>query len=186
MRRTGKLYCLTLGSAFLMLLATLLVARWSNNSPPFHLYMDIVPQGLGMASLITSTLIAMIANVSKEDMAVATGITYLFRTTGQVLGVSLSGAVLQGVLIQRLQGRIRGPGADKLIDQIRHSTAIIPTLKSPALEAAVDSYADALNAVFICQAAVNVICLLSCVPIQESTRLHKEQRERQDHTSIAD
>ena len=53
----------------------------------------------------------MIANVAREDVAVATGITFLFRTTGQVLGVSLSGALLQAVLTKRLQERITGPGA---------------------------------------------------------------------------
>jgi hypothetical protein len=53
----------------------------------------------------------MIANVAKEDIAVATGITYLFRTTGQVLGVSLSGALLQAILTRQLQKRITGPEA---------------------------------------------------------------------------
>lgn len=72
----------------------------------------------------------MIAGVYREDMAVATGseyelhkwnrfrwrllVTYLFRTTGQVLGVSLSGAILQGVLLQRLRLRISGPDAHKV------------------------------------------------------------------------
>jgi hypothetical protein len=73
----------------------------------------------------------MIAGVYREDMAVATGsecdgrpapmetfefrcitaVTYLFRTTGQVLGVSLSGAVLQSVLLRKLRQRITGPGS---------------------------------------------------------------------------
>ena len=38
-------------------------------------------------------------------------VTYLFRTTGQVLGVSLSGALLQAVLTRKLRERITGPGA---------------------------------------------------------------------------
>ncbi|KAF5363586.1 hypothetical protein D9756_000549 [Leucocoprinus leucothites] len=122
----------------------------------------------GMASFITSTLIAMIAGVYREDMAVATGITYLFRTTGQVLGVSLSGAVLQGVLLQRLRARITGPGADKIIYLIQHTTDIIPTLDPVTRQAAVDSYADALRVVFICQVAINVCGLLACLPIQEN------------------
>lgn len=73
----------------------------------------------------------MIASVTKEDLAVATGsesmpildihcstcadcfdvVTYLFRTTGQVLGVSLSGALLQSILAAKLRERIHGPGA---------------------------------------------------------------------------
>ena len=38
-------------------------------------------------------------------------VTYLFRTSGQVLGVSLSGALLQAVLTNKLRERITGPGA---------------------------------------------------------------------------
>lgn len=56
----------------------------------------------------------MIAGVTKGDLAVATGITYLFRTTGQVLGVSLSGTVLQAVLLQKLRERITGPNAGEV------------------------------------------------------------------------
>lgn len=60
----------------------------------------------------------MIANVSKEDVAVATGITYLYRTTGQVLGVSLSGTLLQTILTNKLKERITGPGAA----EVSHTT----------------------------------------------------------------
>ena len=41
-------------------------------------------------------------------------VTYLFRTTGQVLGVSLSGALLQAVLNVKLQQRIKGADAEKV------------------------------------------------------------------------
>lgn len=77
----------------------------------------------------------MIANVAKEDLAVATGSeqsyttwsptpthlpadTYLFRTTGQVLGVSLSGALLQAVLTSKLRERITGPDAYQVCVQV--------------------------------------------------------------------
>ncbi|KDQ64740.1 hypothetical protein JAAARDRAFT_202035 [Jaapia argillacea MUCL 33604] len=177
MRRTGKLYSLTLGSVLLTVVAGILVSCWNSNTPTLDLWLDVVPQGFGMASLITTTLIAMVAGVAQEDMAVATGITYLFRTTGQVMGVSLSGAILQAVLTEKLRQRIQGPGAAQLIENIRHSTNIIPTLDPPLKQAAVDSYADALRVVFICQLAMNVITFTSCIPIQENPLpgTHEEQ-----------
>lgn len=100
MRKTGKLYHLTLASAGMSVGACFLVSRWSEDTLAYHFWLDIVPQGFGMSSLITSTLIvrivlvqrracphaawylqAMIATVSKEDMAVATGseCCYKFR-----------------------------------------------------------------------------------------------------------
>lgn len=133
MRRTGKLHSLTLVSVSLGIIASVSVSLWNFNTSEFHLWMDLIPQGFGIASMITTTLIvslcaprrflsdfvfllkvqlqAMIANVAKEDIAVATGITYLFRTTGQVLGVSLSGALLQAILTKQLRKRITGPEA---------------------------------------------------------------------------
>jgi len=180
MRRTGKLYILTSVSALLTVLASVLIIFWNENSSPFHLWVDIVPQGFGMASFITSTLIAMIASVSREDMAVATGITYLFRTTGQVLGVSLSGAILQAVLTRKLQDRIKGPGSAKVIESIRHSTDIIHTLNPQLKRAAIDSYADALRVIFIFQASCNILSFLTSLPIQEHTLpgTHEEQQEQ--------
>lgn len=94
MRRTGKLYLLTMASAGLPVLSSLLIVFWNGNTSQFHLWADIIPQGFGIASLITSTLIvstagapvpsarlltganssqAMITSVTKEDMPVATG-----------------------------------------------------------------------------------------------------------------
>lgn len=91
MRRTGKLYTLTLVSAALAVSSTVSICFWNKHTSQWHLWLDIVPQGLGMSSLITTTLIvrphssyfnthltqfrhkAMIAGVSKEDLAVATG-----------------------------------------------------------------------------------------------------------------
>ena len=51
--------------------------------------------------------------------------TYVFRTAGQVIGVSLGGAVLQAVLLKRLHAKIHGPGSEEVrpfnLDQIRWS-----------------------------------------------------------------
>ncbi|KAJ7742429.1 vacuolar amino acid permease [Mycena maculata] len=172
MRRTGKLYTLTLAAAALSVCANILVIFWNENTSSWHLWLDIVPQGFGMASFITSTLIAMIAGVIKEDMAVATGITYLFRTTGQVLGVSLSGAILQAVLLQKLRQRIHGPDSAEIIYEIRqvsvHSATSIPDLDPRWRQAAVDSYADALRVVFIFQAAMALLAFLFSLPIEEN------------------
>jgi hypothetical protein len=57
MRRTGKLYGLTLLSAMCTLYAGTMVAMWNDNSSQLHLWGDLIPQGFGMASVITTTLI---------------------------------------------------------------------------------------------------------------------------------
>lgn len=41
-------------------------------------------------------------------------VSYVFRTLGQVLGVALSGAILQAILQKELSARITGKGAEKV------------------------------------------------------------------------
>lgn len=57
MRRFGKLYNLTLVSVSLGIVASVSVSLWNFNTSEFHLWLDLVPQGFGIASTITTTLI---------------------------------------------------------------------------------------------------------------------------------
>lgn len=47
-------------------------------------------------------------------MATATGLTYLFRYVGQVVGVASSASLLQAVLNTELHKRFTGPGSSKV------------------------------------------------------------------------
>ena len=57
MRKTGKLYFLTLVSAALGIFSSISVSLWNFNTSKFHLWFDLVPSGLGISSLINSVLI---------------------------------------------------------------------------------------------------------------------------------
>ncbi|KAH7100557.1 vacuolar amino acid permease [Auriculariales sp. MPI-PUGE-AT-0066] len=179
MRRTGKYWNLSVVSASLTLAASILLACWSKETHPIHLWLDIVPSGLGASALITSTLIALISSVDRSLIAVATGLSYLFRTTGQVLGVALSGALIQGVLMRKLQESITGPDAADIIQRVRHSTDEILKLDPVNRDAAIGAYGAALRAAFIAQAVVGFLALVSCLPIEEFPLpgTHEEQEE---------
>ncbi|KAG9008912.1 hypothetical protein FRB93_005962 [Tulasnella sp. JGI-2019a] len=182
MRWTGRFYYLTLLSGLLTILSTALLATWRQSSPPIHLWGDILPAGLGIGSVLTTTLIGLIASVDREDVAVATGISYLFRTTGQVIGVSLSGALLQSVLVKNLHERITGPGSAEIIQSIRHSITIIPNLPPYIRQAAVESYQRSLHAVFLGQLACATLMFIALVPIEENPLpgSMEEQAEQED------
>ncbi|KAG8855602.1 hypothetical protein FRB96_006797 [Tulasnella sp. 330] len=167
MKWSGKYYYLTLASGVLSVGSSALLLTWGPSTSPWHLWMDMFPAGLGGASMITTTLIALIASVDREDYAVATGLSLLFRTTGQVLGVSFSGALLQSLLTKNLHERITGPGAAEIIDKIRHSTSIIRTLDPPLRQAAVESYAASLRIVFLFPTGLAIVGFLACLPIEE-------------------
>jgi len=117
--------------------------------------------------MLTTTLLALIASVPRDDIPLATGISYLFRTTGQVLGVSLSGTLTQTLLARNLRARITGEGSDEIITKILDSTAYIHTLPKHLQAKATTSWALALRTVFYCQIVLAVCLFLSALPIEE-------------------
>lgn len=80
---------------------------------------------LSGAAVTTLTVVALIADVKRDHVAVATScgsfaaspltsVSYLSRTVGQVLGISFSGALTQAVLQKELESRITGPDAERV------------------------------------------------------------------------
>ncbi|KAG8990252.1 hypothetical protein FRB93_003297 [Tulasnella sp. JGI-2019a] len=182
MKMTGKYYYLALTGALVSVGSNGLLALWNPSTSSWHLWVDMVPSALGGAASVTCTLIALIATVDRADFAVATGLSALFRSTGQVLGVSLSAAFLQGLLSKNLRQRITGPGSAEVIDMIRHSTDVIRTLDPPLRRAAIESYAASLRVVFLFQMGLAVLAFLACLPIEENPlpSTMKEQAEQEE------
>ncbi|KAG8990251.1 hypothetical protein FRB94_011360 [Tulasnella sp. JGI-2019a] len=168
MKAFGKFYYYTLMSASVFVISSFLMALWKDSTSSLHLWGDVALSGFGMVSLATTTIVALIASVDREDVAVATGIAFTFRTTGQVLGVSLSGTLLQSQLVKHLRERITGAEAERIIETIRHSTTTIPRLDPPIRQAAIESYALSLRVVFWVQTGVALVTFLACLTIEEN------------------
>ena len=49
------------------------------------------------------------------DQAIATGMSYLFRSTGSVVGITTTQSVLQNLLKMWLTQRIHGPDAEYVL-----------------------------------------------------------------------
>ena len=79
MRRTGKLYALTIISGLMTVGAGVLLTFWNEGTSQLHLWLDIVPQGFGMASFITTTLIVSIL----DSKRLANFTTYLIGNGGE-------------------------------------------------------------------------------------------------------
>ncbi|KAL7415709.1 MFS general substrate transporter [Mrakia frigida] len=167
MRHTGRYWKLQTIGALLVIFANVCLSTWSKTSPEWVLYLSMAPSGFGFAVTLTTSLIALISAVDREHIAVATGVSYLFRTAGQVLGVSLSSTLTQSILEKNLKARIVGHKADKIIKNILDSTAYIHTLPPDLQEKATDSWALALRTVFFIQIIGAFFMFLSMLPIQE-------------------
>ncbi|KAG8716677.1 hypothetical protein FRC09_015379 [Ceratobasidium sp. 395] len=73
MQKTGRYYHPILCSSFAMLVSYVLLASWNESTAEYHLWGDVIFNGLGIGALATSTLIALIAGIDKKEYAVATG-----------------------------------------------------------------------------------------------------------------
>ncbi|KAH8926333.1 MFS general substrate transporter [Atractiella rhizophila] len=187
MRHTGRYYRLTVIAAILSPIGLAIMSTMNRDSPGWLTWIAICPSGLGFSTIITSTLIALIASVDRSQIAVATGITYLFRYTGQVVGVALSSSLMQSVLTAQLRQRIHGPGAEDLIEEIRHRSSIVRELEPDIQLDAILSYRAGLRAVFIFNAALTFICFLCTLPIKEYPLpgTFKEERESREARECA-
>ncbi|KAJ7590698.1 MFS general substrate transporter [Mycena floridula] len=167
MRKTGKYWNFQAIAGFGILVSNVRLATWNNDTPEWILYITLIPSGFGFAATLTTTLLALFASVPREQIPVATGLSYLFRTTGQILGVALSSSLSQTILAKELRKRIVGKGSEELIEKILDSTAFIRTLSPDLQEKAMASWALALRAVFYCQIALASLVFLSLLPIGE-------------------
>lgn len=182
MRQTGRFKIYNSVMSTMQLVSAVFFFLLTPRTPEFITYLAIIPMGVGGAGILTCTLIALINAVPRSDIAVSTAMTYLFRSTGQVLGVQLSGTILQFTLKRELYARI---GDTDLVEQIRHSSTLIPTLPRHVREAAVQAYYLSLRNVFLFIAIVSIVTVASSLLIEdkvlpEFTKAREQRTEQED------
>ncbi|TIA11015.1 MFS general substrate transporter [Aureobasidium pullulans] len=151
MQRTGKFYwltviaysCLVVGMTFVFLFSGFVV----NSTIGIIIGMCVCGWSNGIG--VTSTLIGLIANASREDQAVATACSYLFRSLGSVFGVSISATLANQSLRDNLASALsNGNAAAEIAERVRESLAYINTLE-PGVRALVrECYAQSTRAAF--------------------------------------
>jgi hypothetical protein len=84
---------------------------------------------LGAGVVVTTTLVGLIANVAHEEMAIAVACSYLFRSLGSSIAISLSAAALQQVLRTQLAARFPdGDEARRIEEKVRQNIDYIKQL----------------------------------------------------------
>lgn len=165
MRATGRFKKYTVLMSLFQLFGSLLLFAMNSETPEWLSYFAVVPMGVGGAGVLTTTLIAVINIVPRSEIAVSTAITYLFRTSGQILGVGLSGAVLQFSLRNELRKRI--PCNEDLVTRIRHSSQLIAHLPVDLQRKAGEAYYVSFQKVWVFLSIVSVATVLGCVAIED-------------------
>lgn len=155
MQATGRYYwltvvayfCLTAGMTIIFICSSVVV----NSTPAIIIGMCL--SGFGNGIGVTSTLIGLIANASKEDQAIATACSYLFRSLGSVFGIAMSATVANQALRKGLASELPSLGlpedkALEIADRVRQSLAYLRQLDPDIRAVVADCYAKSTTAAF--------------------------------------
>lgn len=138
MQRTGKYYWLTVLAYSIATLGTLLIILCTglvvNNT--YGISIGLVLGGFCLGIGTTTTLIGLIANAAPEDQAIATACSYLFRSLGSVVILSLSASVVQQSLRAQLREHLNSVRhAEEIVKRVRESLDYVKTLEPAVREA---------------------------------------------------
>jgi hypothetical protein len=151
MQKTGKYYWITVMAYALLTCGATIIVLFSGlilNST-IGIITGLVFTGFGGGMGVTTTLIALIANADPKDQAIATACSYLFRSLGSVLGLSISATVVQQSLRTQLRAKLSdGDEADKIVERVRQSLDYINELDPRTRELVRGCYQKATNAAF--------------------------------------
>ena len=151
MKRTGRYYWLTVcaytSTTIGMVPILLFTGLVANNTYGICIGMAICGFSNGIG--VTTSLIGLIANAAREDQAIATACSYLFRSLGSVVGVSLSATVVQQSLRTQLQEKLRSDkDAASIVKGVRESLDYLKTLDPDTREIVRQCYGHATTAGF--------------------------------------
>ncbi|OCH90873.1 MFS general substrate transporter [Obba rivulosa] len=169
MQATGKYYVLTLGVFGMMLSGTVLSVGVTGalTHSLVGLFIGLALTNFGNGAGITTTLIALIANAGQADQALATAVSYLFRSLGSVVGLSVGTTIAQDTLRRQLRKRLTGADVDEIIMRVRESLEYMDTLAPKERAAVVLSYQDGIQAALWFTVALSVCALVCAIFVKE-------------------
>ncbi|ODQ82976.1 hypothetical protein BABINDRAFT_159454 [Babjeviella inositovora NRRL Y-12698] len=102
MKKTGKYHRYIVVTGSFSVFGIFFLTQMSPTMSNFKQYLVLILPTLGYTSMLTVTLLALIAAVPVSYQASTTSIQYAFRSTGSTLGVSIASAIFQHLLKTRI------------------------------------------------------------------------------------
>lgn len=190
-KRTGRFYAITVAAYGLQVLSfvplavslwyratvgevmALIMAAFGGGSGTPHRHVRRQQGNMNKADAhpgITTTLIGLLANAATEDTAVVVACSYLFRSLGSSIGISISSAVLQQTLRTQLAARLpNGDDARRIEERVRQNIDYIKELP-PGLAAQVrDSYQLATIGAFAPTLVFSVVAFVVAFWVREKS-----------------
>lgn len=170
MKKTGRYYWITVWAYCLVTLGAIVFTMFTGviTNSTIGIIIGTCMCAFGNGAGVTTTLIGLIANAAPEDQAVATACSYLFRSSGSVIGLSLMATVVNQVLRNSLKLRLGSvEDAEKIVWGVRRSLDYIKTLDPEVGEAVSECYAQATRHGFMLMITIVAGAAISAFFIKE-------------------
>ncbi|KAF7353966.1 Vacuolar membrane amino acid uptake transporter fnx2 [Mycena venus] len=180
---TGRYYWITFYAYVAMLvgmIGTVLQAGIITTSAVGVAFASFVT-AIGNGTGITTSLIALISNAGPADQAIATAVSYLFRSLGSVVGLSIGSALLQLSLRTSLRKALSDDvDVDEIIRRVRESLTYIDELDAVTAGIVRTAYESAVRVTMWFSTAMAGCALVSAAFIREKAIVsRRDQRERE-------
>lgn len=162
LKSTGNYYYPDKCFHALIVLSMALAATMNANTPPVYPFIYLAVFGLGCGGFLVTTLIALVSAVEQDHQALATSAGFAFRSTGSVIGLTITSATFQNLLRVKLHRSIGDAvDADAIIDRIRENFdevgRLLAELRGPVLR----GYMEAVQSVFVVACGCSVLAAVS-------------------------
>ncbi|KAI0037157.1 major facilitator superfamily domain-containing protein [Vararia minispora EC-137] len=168
-QRWGKLRRLTIVMYGVMVCGSMLI--FLSAGVIGHSYVGL-ELGLAMMSVgngcgLTTTLVSLIAQAGPADQAVATAVSYLFRSLGSVLCLSVGSTVFQSTLRSTLLRTLHRVDVDEIASRVREALSYISQLDPQTRSVVHAAYEHALQMTFAFCVLLSATALLSSLYLKE-------------------
>ncbi|KAI9766621.1 MAG: hypothetical protein M1840_006432 [Geoglossum simile] len=170
MQHTGRYYWLTVIAYFSLTVGVIPIILFTGaiSRSTLGVSLGLVICGFSNGIGVTSSLVALIANAAPTDQAIATAGSYLFRSLGSVIGVSLSSTVMQQSLRANLNEALKNSkDADEIVRHVRESLDYIKTLEPGVRDIVRNCYEKSTKASFILSLVITAGAAISSLFIRE-------------------
>ena len=179
-RATGFYYRLSIVVHIFTLVGSGLLIKLSFDTSSWYPFVILAITGLGFGGMLVVNLTAIIAAVPREEQALATSASFVFRSCGSVLGLALSSAVFQNRLRKELWDKLGAINdAGMVIGKIRRSFEEIQQVSLDIKPEVLDSYVVALRMVFVAMFVTTVCAAVASLFMREHV-LHTDIARMRD------
>ena len=180
MKKTGRYVGLGTAIESIFVLGAISLNFLGEKSPDWVAFVAMGLTGAGYGGMLTVTLLACIAAVDHSQQAVISASTYLFRSVGATLGVTVASTVYQNILSAQLWERFGDlPGATEQIARIRNDLGELKNLPSGWHDGVVQSFMEAFKGVWLTCLGLSIVGLV-CISMMKQHKLHMNLARQED------